>query len=244
MARVVVLIHGYGFDQRVWLPVELAFEGFHVVHLSLPGFGDEEVEGEYSIAGLANRFWQEIDPHIAPVVHLAGMSMGGYVVMEMAAQQPHRVQSVALVHSHVFADSPEKKDARTATLELISTKGREAVASKMIPSLFAHPDSHKEIIDMLVRRGIQYSDQAWSYGTLAMRDRRDHADTLSALKVPVLMLMGEKDKAVPVDIALRQSHLAERTVLHLYPETGHLGMYEQSDLMIRDLVRFYQSIEP
>lgn len=242
MPRMVALIHGYGLDYRIWWPVELAFEGCHVIHLSLPGYGEERVEDAYTIEQLAARFWEGIDPRMAPTVHLVGMSMGGYVAIAMAAQQPQRLESLALVHSHVFADSEEKKAARTSTLEFISTHGRAAFAAKMIPSLFADSVKHHEIAQLLIRRGIEYEDKAWCYGMRAMRDRKDHAATLAYLTVPVLMLMGEKDVAVPVNVALRQSHIAERGTFHLYPETGRMGMYECTDKMITDLIRFYHTL--
>ncbi len=161
--------------------------------------------------------------------------------MEMAAQQPERVSSVALVHSHVFADPDEKKADRTVAAEDILTNGREARVRKMIPSLLGDPEKNKEIVEALITRGLKYNDQAWSLGSLAMRDRKDHSATLKKLKVPVLMIMGEKDKAVPPDLAYAQVSLGERVSFHLYPEVGHLAMYENTAQMIGDLIRFYKS---
>lgn len=241
MSETIVLLHGFGFDYRIWFPVELAFDGFRLVHLQLPGFGEDPVTSPYSIETLAAQFWQEIDPQLAPNVHLAGMSMGGYVVMEMSAQQPSRVKSLALLHSHVFADTEEKKKSRTAAMEQVAREGRAGFVEKMISSLFARPDIHDEIIRLLIRRGMRYDDKAWYWGIQAMRDRNDHAATLSGLTVPVLMVLGAQDAAVSMEIAYRQSHLAERNCFHVLPDTGHMGMYEQTDFVISILSRFYHT---
>lgn len=242
MSKTVVLIHGYGFDLRTWSPVEIAFDGYHIIYLSLPGFGEESVDKAYSIEELARSFWSEIDPHIAPDVHLVGHSMGGYVCMEMIAQQPKRVLSLALVHSHVFADSEEKKVGRTQSMEFIKTNGGSAQAEKMIPSLFSKTHFPNELVEILVGRGKSYGDNAWYFGMGAMRDRKDHTETMKKIDVPVLMVMGEKDGAVPVELAYKQSALVKRGSLSVYPEVGHMAMYENTATMICDLVKFYRSI--
>jgi len=243
MTKTIILIHGYGFDHRIWYPVELAFEGYHFIYLSLPGFGDDADAEAYTIESLARTYWSEIDPVLSPHVHLVGHSMGGYVCMEMAAQQPARVASVALVHSHVFPDSAEKKLQRTVTMDGIRSDGRESLVRKMIPSLFGEGPAFKEIIDALITRGMSYTDDAWLYGTQAIRDRKDHTETLKSLKVPVLMIAGEKDKAVPLELIYKQSPLPTHNSLVIYPGVGHMSMYENTAALIGDLSRFYTGLQ-
>lgn len=238
--RPTVLIHGFGFDHRIWYPVELAFEGHHVIYLSLPGFGMDKITEPYTIADLANKYWRHLNDVVKEPVHLVGHSMGGYVCMEMLAQQPSRVASLVLVHSHVFEDPAEKKEGRTAAMNDINENGREAFVKKMIPSLFATQSGFEKIIEMLIERGMLYDDHAWCFGTRAMRDRTDHAATLRKAEIPVMMIMGEKDKAVPVELANKQAPLSQQASLKLYPEVGHMAMYEHPSHMIGDLIRFYE----
>lgn len=237
--QTIVLIHGFGFDQRIWDPVELAFDGFDVIRLSLPGFGSDTPMEPYSIEQLADQFWEIIDGYGKENIHLVGHSMGGYVCIEMAARQPDRILSLALVHSHVYQDSQEKKQQRTTTMEGIKRDGRKPLVYKMIPSLFA-PDSVPEIVvKLLMDRGMQYADEAWYFGTQAMRDRHDHAATLASIKVPVLIVAGEKDNAVPDELAYKMTALTERVLLSFHPDVGHMAMYEDSAALICDLVNFY-----
>ena len=234
-----ILIHGYGFDHRIWYPLELAFESHHVIYLALPGFGIEPVTESYSIADLATKYWHHLDEIGIGPVNLVGHSMGGYVCLEMLSLQPTRVLSLSLVHSHVFADTAEKKESRSSVLNDIKVNGHIAFVNKLIPSLFADSLRSGDIIKMLVARGLQYDNNAWYFGTQAIRDRVDHSMTLQRSRVPVLMLMGAADKAVPAELAYKQASLAERTVFHLYPDVGHMGMYENTPQMITDLIRFY-----
>ena len=158
--KPTVLIHGYGFDHRIWYPVELAFEGRHVIYLTLPGFGLEQVNEGYSISDLAHKYWRHLNDVISEPIHLVGHSMGGYVCMEMISQNPSKVASVALVHSHVFEDSTEKKQARSDTMKDISENGAGAFLEKLITSLFADPIKHSEIIKMLIARANYFTNDA------------------------------------------------------------------------------------
>ncbi len=237
--KPTVLIHGYGFDHRIWYPVELAFEGHHVIYLSLPGFGMERVTEPYTITELAEKYWRHLNEVMPEPIHLVGHSMGGYVIMEMAALQPSRVESLALVHSHVFEDPAEKKEARSATMKDIRENGRATFVKKFISSLVGNDKDYNELVNMLITRGMTYDDNAWIYGTQAIRDRKDHSSTLKNIKVPVLMLMGEGDKAITPELAFKQAPLSERIMLHMYPGVGHLGMYENTSGVIRDFIRFY-----
>lgn len=243
MVKTLVLIHGYGFDSRIWYPVELAFEGFRVIYLSLPGFGTESPAKAYTIEDLAQQFWQTLELANVSAVHLAGHSMGGYVVMEMIAQHPERVASLALVHSHVFEDTADKKRQRTGVAEKIKLGGREDVVRNMIPSLFADPGEAAEIINALVTRGMQYDDLTWLNGALAMRDRKDHAKTLTTFTGPVLLIMGAKDVAVTASQAYSQASLSGNTELLMYADTGHMAMYERTGTLIKNLINFYRRIK-
>ena len=239
MKETIVLVHGYGFDKRIWLPVELAFNNFNVILLSLPGFGDRVVEEPYSINALAQRFWLDLAFLNDSRIHLIGHSMGGYVCMEMVAQRPEFVASLALIHSHVFEDTEEKRAGRYRTVEAIKKNGREEFARQIIPSFLGDSEKEKRIVEKLIDRGVSYNDFAWSFGMEAMAHRVDHAETLRHMDIPFLMIMGEKDEAVPVELAYRQASISGRCELIVYPDSRHLAMYDNTTQMIADLISFY-----
>lgn len=241
----IVLIHGYGFDHHSWDPIDDVLTGYKRIRLSLPGFGENDpgpITGSYSISELAAWFWEWLSLEGLHEVHLAGHSMGGYVCMEMLAQQPDRVMSLGLIHSHVFADTDEKKAQRSATAEEILTSGKDGFVHRFYPPLFSQITAEDFLIQQLVSRGLQFPDSAWSRGALAMRDRRDHRETLSQCCVPVLMVMGDKDRAVPLDLIYQQAALPERNSLHIYPDTGHMSMYEAPERLREDFGRFYAAL--
>lgn len=234
----VVTLHGFGVDSRIWSPVGLAFDGYRVIHLSLPGFGDAPFLKDYSIRELAAVCWGRLDESGVTRAHLVGHSMGGYVALAMAATRPGSVQSLSLVHSHGFADSEEKKRERSLTIEGVVRYGRSFVVEKLIPSLFASPGHHSRAVNLLRRRAYMVADEAWIAGAAAMRDREDLQGVLHTILCPVQMIVGLKDSAVDPSLVFAQAAFPEKVVLRVYPEAGHLAMYENTAGMIEDLAGF------
>ena len=240
----IVLVHGFGFDSTIWDPIESAFKGYNVIRLSLPGFGEDGLPGAYTIEALAAHYWSTLSDLPEPF-HLVGHSMGGYVIMEMAAQHPDRVGSVTLIHSHVFEDPADRKQKRNEAIESIKTNGRKGFAEKMISGMVGsdYKSQSESLIRELIERGTAGDDNAWSNGVAAMRDRRDLGDTLKNLDVPVLMIMGEEDGAIPLDFVYKQAALASRADLFVLPGVGHLSMYEKTDEVKEILSRFFDRLQ-
>ena len=66
---------------------------------------------------------------------VAGLSMGGYVALEMMRQEPDRISHLALLDTNAGADSPEQTERRTATMDLAKEGGLGKVAHQMLPAL-------------------------------------------------------------------------------------------------------------
>lgn len=238
----IVLIHGYAFDFRLWDAVSLVLEGREHSRLSLPGFLSPVPLESYSLESLAKSFWKSLDSLGYDDVILVGHSMGGYVAMEMIAARPDKVKGLALIHSHVFADSEEKRAKRFETLEEIKKSGPDSFVTGMISSLTGDKILNKDIIDALLLRAKNYETDTWYYGTKAMAERRDHSMTLKNFNEPVLFIMGAKDAAVPVELAYKQGALPIQGELIIYPEVGHLSMFENASLLMKDLFKFLQRL--
>jgi len=52
--------------------------------------------------------------------------------------------------------------------------------------------------------------------------------------------MGDADPVVPLPLVYQQAALAAILQLRVYPNVGHLGMYENTLTMIEDLISFYR----
>lgn len=95
----LVLVHGLGMSSRSfeWLMPHLV-DDFHVVAVDLPGCGlSEYPPGDLDIAALVTALGDWMDGIDMPTADLVGHSLGGQVVLQLAAQRPDRVRHAVLV---------------------------------------------------------------------------------------------------------------------------------------------------
>ena len=68
-------------------------------------------------------------------------------------------------------------------------------------------------------------------------------EKLGELDLPAMVVIGEKDAAVPVE---QQKMLAKRipgAKMVVYPEDGHMVTYEQQESVFREIMQFLETID-
>ncbi|MFE5287701.1 alpha/beta fold hydrolase [Nocardia sp. NPDC056611] len=83
----LVLVHGVGSRWEVWEPIigTLA-ESFEVIAVDLPGFGGSEPLADTTVTTLADTLAEFLTAEGVENPHLAGNSMGGGIVLDLAAR--------------------------------------------------------------------------------------------------------------------------------------------------------------
>jgi pimeloyl-ACP methyl ester carboxylesterase len=122
------------------------------------------------------------------------------------------------------AGAPEA--ALEATLQQLRTDRPQWFAD-MAPSYFAthlRPGTSQAVIDEEVRRGLSAAPHA-ILEVQAHGFRTDHRADVAALTVPTLVLHGQADQQIPIELTSRQLvKLAPHAVLKEYWDAGH-GLY-------------------
>ena len=89
-----------------------------------------------------------------------------------------------------------------------------------------HPEEIRKLVDRYAnfKRDslVQYLD--------AMKNRPATTGVLESITKPVLFIMGEEDKAVPIKDSLEQCHLPRISYIHILTRTAHMGMIENTSL--------------
>jgi pimeloyl-ACP methyl ester carboxylesterase len=62
-------------------------------------------------------------------------------------------------------------------------------------------------------------------------------------RIPVWMIVGDEDIAVPIEDSLQQTQLLPEKNVIVLREVGHMGMLEASDEVNNALLKFIQSAE-
>ena len=71
-----------------------------------------------------------------------------------------------------------------------------------------------------------------------MIERKNHEQTLKSAQVPIQFIMGAKDNLIPLNDFGQQASLPAISVLKVFPDMGHMGMFEFAELTIREISSF------
>ncbi|WP_186814521.1 alpha/beta fold hydrolase [Actinotalea fermentans] len=96
-APAVVLLHGIGAGSWMWGRVAPALADLHVLALDLPGHGDSARVPWRSLAATADAVAAVVARRAAGgTAHVVGLSLGGYVALELARRHRAAVQRVVV----------------------------------------------------------------------------------------------------------------------------------------------------
>jgi pimeloyl-ACP methyl ester carboxylesterase len=199
----------------------------------LPGSGDSDYNRSLNrMADFAECIDAIMENENIPELVLIGHSMGGYIALAFAEKYPERISVLGLFHSSSYPDSEEKKESRDKNIRFIQNHDPSMFVEQSIPGLFS--DSFKAEqpaeIRKLIDRYANFKRESLVQYLDAMKNRPATTGVLESIAKPVLFIMGEEDKAVPIKDSLEQCHLPRISYIHILTRTAHMGMIENSSL--------------
>ncbi len=212
----VLYLHAFPLDERMWEPER----GPHLY--SLGSSMEEWAQGILET---------QAEPFVA-----VGASMGGYCALALAAASD-RVRALALLGSRADPDTPERRQARDATIAKIRDQGVEALWEELRERLFGE-DAPPEAVESARAITLEQDPEELVRGVEAMRDRRDATGVVSSFQGPVLVGVGDGDAFFSVDEARALADSAPRGRLHVFEGCGHLPSLERPGEFERVLGEF------
>jgi pimeloyl-ACP methyl ester carboxylesterase len=233
---VVVLVHGLGGRAEDWrsLTPYLVKAGFRVYMPDLPGYGRSEQPADfsYSVHDQAAVVVHFLDALGVKQADIGGWSMGGGIAQHVALRHPDRVRRLMLFDSIGIYEMP-KWNVRLFT----PTNARE------LEQLEALLEPRPQPIPGFVARDIvRVSDvNAWVLHRAvdSMLTGQDATDPLlPQLKMPVLLVWGERDAITPLSQGETMHRLIPQSQLDVAPGCGHLAPGECTDRIGPEVVTF------
>jgi len=177
-----------------------------------------------SIAAMASRVLAEAPPVFA----LAGLSMGGYVALEILRQAPERVAKLALIDTQARADNDDQRERRTALMALARQGRFRGVTPRLLP-LLIHKDRLEDapLCDTVMGMAERVGQEAFLRQQTAILGRIDSRPHLEAIHCPTLVLCGAQDALTPPELAEEMADIIPRATLSVVPDCGHLAPLEQ-----------------
>lgn len=227
--KTLLFIHGFPFNQKIWDGYAEKFaDQYHVVTIDLPGFGKSPMlPTPFSIDQVADALLAFLKSQQLRDIILIGHSLGGYVSLALLGKNPVLFSSLVLFHSTAYADSVEKRESRSKTVEFVQRNGAMPFTSNFITPLFVNPNHPG--IEIVRKIANEATSEAVIGYSLAMRDRPQYIKTLESFENPTLFLTGKNDPGIPVESVLKQSSHCKRPEIHILEKVAHMGMFERAD---------------
>jgi pimeloyl-ACP methyl ester carboxylesterase len=177
-----------------------------------------------SIAAMADKVLAQAPERFA----VAGLSMGGYVALEILRRAPERVERLALLDTNARPDTAEATATRREAVALARQGRYGQVIRAALPRLI-HPDRLAD--DGLVRSVLAQMERVGVDGYAreqeAIINRADSRPGLAAIRCPTLVICGRQDILTPPALHEEMADAIPGARLVLIEDCGHLSAMEQ-----------------
>jgi pimeloyl-ACP methyl ester carboxylesterase len=174
---------------------------------------------------------------------LAGLSMGGYVALEMMRQAPDRVLALALLDTSARPDTPQATEGRRNLMRLAETNF-PAVVDTLLPKLVhtAHL-TDTSIVTTIRAMAESVGKDAFLRQQRAIIGRIDSRPFLSKIKSPTLVLCGREDVITPVEVHQELVDAIPGSSLTIIEECGHLATLGQPQQVTEALKKWLLNVK-
>lgn len=224
---MLILHHSTG--SLGWLPIHDSLaSNFELIAPDMPGYGGSErpewAREPRDIAILMN---QMLDKQGLDSVHLVGLGFGGFIAAEMATMNQGRLKSLTLIGApgiqpdegeimdQMMVDYPEYVKAGFANEEAF-TKNFGEDPSDDVRTLW---DYSREMTARLTWKPYMFN--------------RRLPHLLKEVQTPTLLIWGEQDAVVPVQVAKQYDAALPNSRLELVSGSGHLVEMEDPEAVAR-----------
>ncbi len=191
-----------------------------------------------SMTAIAARILAAAPPRFA----LVGLSMGGYIALEIMRQAPQRVAKLALLDTGSRPETPEQTARRRPRIELAKAGHMTEVADVQFP-LLVHPSRHgdQSLRNLTRSMAEETGAEAFLRQEQAIIGRPDARKGLAAIKCPTLVLVGDGDELTPPHLSEEIAAAIPGARLVVVPECGHLSTLERPQAVAQALVEWMES---
>ncbi len=243
----IVLLHGTSDSLHTWDGWSAALRGQRrVIRFDLPGFGltGPDPQADYSIDAYVRFVLRVLDTLGVQSVVLGGNSLGGQIAWQTAYQQPHRVRQLVLVDAAGYPEPPQEvplvfRLARSwpsnLLLEWVLPRG---LVLASVRNVFGDPTTLRaEQVDRYYDMAVRAGNRRALVQRLALPDR-DESPRIRSLRLPTLILWGERDRLIPVQAGRRFAHDIPGSRLVVLEGLGHVPQQEDPQRTVAEVQHF------
>lgn len=236
-APVLVFSNSLGTDFRIWDAVEATLrDRYRILCYDKRGHGlSDAPAGGWGMQDNVHDLAALMDHLGVKSAAVCGLSVGGLIAQGLAAERPDLVKLLILSDTAAKIGSPDMWEKRIA---LVQSGGLEAIADDILqrwfaPGFIASAPGFSLYRNMLLRTPVR------GYATTckAIADT-DLFESTSALHLPALAIVGDKDGATPPDLVRETAQLIEGCRFEVIRGAGHLPCVEKPEIVAALLAGF------
>jgi len=176
--------------------------------------------------------------NLAPC-HFAGLSMGGFVAMRLAARNPDLIKSVILMDTS--ADEEPHTFKYTLLNTVVKLMGVKAVTNKVMPIMFGtkflnDPSRVKE--REFWKKQLESNKKSITKAVNAVISRKSVYHELPVIKCPVLIIVGDLDVATVPEKSIRIHNQLTNSRLKVIDGAGHSSSIEEPEKINQAILEF------
>ena len=242
----LVLLHGWPLNSREWRrQIDDLSDEFTVVAWDTPGCGRSSDPPEtFGLSDYADHLAGFIDALGLGRPHVAGLSFGGGLALELYRRHPTVPRSLILASAYAgWAGSlpAEVVEQRLRRSRWESELPPDEFARTWIATLVAE-SAPAEMTAELVAILSEFHPAGYRTWGRAFAEA-DLRDVLPRIDVPTLLLYGDKDVRAPLAVA-RQLHASiPASKLVVFPGVGHMVDAEAPERFNAEVREFLRSVE-
>lgn len=242
----LLFAHGLFASHHIFAAqVQALSQSYRCIVVDMPGHGLSGYDPTgWTLDDLSCDLALMIDELALGKVTIVGQSQGAMVALRLAARYPQLLAGLVLIGTSARAEFPERLEMwrrQRETLLNDSTEAREALFTTLqayvnsAEWLQNHPREAAEeraIMHAHNREGLALALDA------AVFDRGDITHLLPTITAPTLVIVGEEDRATPVELSKEIAALLPDAQLITLAKTGHHPPTEAADTVTAAIAGF------
>lgn len=221
----LVFLHGWGGNHNSWFPItEKLKKQYKIYAPDLPGFSNTPISRPYNVNDFDNFLEKYLKDNkiVSPI--LIGHSFGGTIATNFATT--HSISKLVLVDAAIVRPTQTLSQKIIASFSPIMKPIISPIRPFLYRLLKLNNSDYYQITNPNLKKTFQ---------TII---RQDLTDKLPHIKIPTLIIWGDKDTSTPLSDAQIIHSQISNSKLIVYPNSTHFAYLEHPDQFIKDLKLF------
>ena len=195
-----------------------------------PGAGDSSDPPEsFGMAGYADCLAGFVDRVRLEKPHVAGLSFGGALALELCRRHPAVPMTLILASAYAGwggSLSAEVAEQRLQQALVLADLAPDEFMGALLPTMFSEATAPETVDEF---GASMRAFHPAGFRAMARASAEDLRDVLPGLNVPTLLVYGDKDVRAPLTVAEDLEAAISGSMLVVLPDTGHLCNIEAPD---------------